>query len=92
MLPASPCPSVRTPVALAELDALRAELRCILQHPAITPARRAGAEYFIGRCQQAPQLQQWLTLVVAECARWEEQTLAAESASGRNSKTSPIAR
>lgn len=64
---------------------MRAELRCILQHPAIAPARRECAEQFISRCQEATRLQQWLALAVTECGSWEEQTLAAEAAQG-NSK------
>lgn len=62
------------------LDALRAELRCIMQHPAIAPARRECAEQFISRCQEAKQLQQWLALLVAECGRWEELALSTEAA------------
>ena len=61
-----------------ELDALRAELRCILQHPAFVPARRAAAGAFISQCADAARLEKWLALAVAECADWEEQTLAAE--------------
>ncbi|GAA4389081.1 hypothetical protein [Hymenobacter koreensis] len=66
----------------AELEALRAELRCILRHPAITPARRHSAEQYLSRCTAAEQLRQWLALAVAECASWEEQTLATEAAQG----------
>ncbi|GAB2961683.1 hypothetical protein GCM10027048_32380 [Hymenobacter coalescens] len=62
----------------ARLEALRAELRCILQHPAIVPARRQAAEAFIGRCTDAARLERWLTLAVAECGCWEVQTLASE--------------
>ncbi|MBF9144487.1 hypothetical protein [Hymenobacter properus] len=63
----------------ARLEALRAELRCILQHPAIALARRQAAETFMGRCTDAAQLERWLALAVGECGRWEEQVLAAES-------------
>ena len=69
MLSPTRYPAVCMPVPHTELDELRAELRCILEHPAIAPARRACAEEFIGRCQQAPQLQQWLVLAVADCMR-----------------------
>lgn len=62
----------------ARLEALRAELRCILQHPAIAPARRQAAEAFMGRCTDEAQLERWLALAVGECGRWEEQTLASE--------------
>lgn len=62
-----------------EVEALRAELRCILHHPAITPDRRQFAEQYISRCMAAGQLRQWLELAVAECASWEEQTLAMEA-------------
>jgi hypothetical protein len=65
-----------------ELDALRAELRCILQHPAIAPERRQAAEPLISRCTDMLRLGQWLVLAVAECGRWEEQMLAAEGAPG----------
>ncbi|RYU84775.1 hypothetical protein [Hymenobacter persicinus] len=63
-----------------EVEALRAELRCILQHPAITLARQQSAEDYISRCTAAEQLRQWLALAVAECGRWEEQALATEAA------------
>ncbi|GAA4367851.1 hypothetical protein GCM10023185_40090 [Hymenobacter saemangeumensis] len=62
----------------SELDALRAELRCILQHPAIAPWRRQAAEPFIGQCSEPARLRHWLALAVAECGRWEERTLAEE--------------
>ena len=88
MPPPSCCPSVRMPATRTELDALRAELRCILQHPAIMPVRRECAEQFISGCQQATQLQQWLALAVAECGSWEEHALAAEASSQRNGKMS----
>lgn len=68
--------------AAPEMEALRAELRCILQHPAITPARRQSAEQYISGCTAAGPLRQWLALAVAECASWEEQTLATEAAQG----------
>lgn len=64
----------------SELEALRAELRCVLQHPAIAPARRQAAEPHLGQCTAVGQLRQWLALAVAECASWEEQTLATEAA------------
>ncbi|RPD43895.1 hypothetical protein DNI29_22545 [Hymenobacter sediminis] len=60
------------------LAALRAELRCILQHPAISPERRQAAEPFITRCTEPARLEAWLALAVAECGRWEEQTLTSE--------------
>ncbi|MBC6992129.1 hypothetical protein [Hymenobacter sp. BT491] len=75
-------PAVSQLPGAPEVEALRAELRCILQHPAITPARRQSAEQYISRCTAAGQLRQWLALVVAECASWEEQTLATEAAQG----------
>ncbi|GAB2796407.1 hypothetical protein HNQ93_004209 [Hymenobacter luteus] len=62
----------------AQLVALRAELRCILQHPAIEPGRRQAAEAFMDRCTDAARLERWLALAVVECGRWEEQTLASE--------------
>jgi len=62
----------------SELDALRAELRCILQHPAISSERRAAARSHLARCLEAARLRQWLALAVAECGRWEDQALAAE--------------
>jgi hypothetical protein len=65
-----------------EVEALRAELRCILQHPAITPDRQQSAEQYISGCTAAGELRQWLGLAVAECASWEEQTLAREAAQG----------
>jgi hypothetical protein len=65
-----------------EVEALRAELRCILQHPAITPARRQAAELYIGRCTDGTRLRHWLALAVAECGRWEDQTLVREGANG----------
>jgi hypothetical protein len=64
------------------LEALRAELRCILRHPAISPARRQAAEGLISRCSEADRQKQWLGLVVVECGQWEERTLAAEKAGG----------
>jgi hypothetical protein len=61
-----------------KMEALRAELRCILQHPAIAPVRRQAAEAFICQCTDAARLEQWLALVVTECGQWEEQVLAME--------------
>ncbi|MCB2380392.1 hypothetical protein LGH70_22560 [Hymenobacter sp. BT635] len=61
-----------------ELTALRAELRCILQHPAIVPARRQAAERLMCQCSDPGRLRHWLALAVAECGRWEELVLAAE--------------
>lgn len=74
-------PVVQADGSAAELAELRAELRCILQHPAIAPARRQAAEPFIDQCADATRLRHWLSLAVAECGRWEEQTLATERAS-----------
>ena len=67
------------PALHTESEALRVELRCLLQHPAITPARRLAAESFIGRCTEPHRLRHWLSLTVSECARWEEMTLAEEA-------------
>jgi hypothetical protein len=61
------------------LVAFRAELRCILEHPAISPERRQAAELFITQCTESTRLESWLALAVAECGRWEEQTLASET-------------
>ena len=71
-------PVARVAASGGELAALRAELRCILQHPAIVPARRQTAELFMGRCTDAARLRHWLALAVAECGHWEERALAAE--------------
>ncbi|MDU0372293.1 hypothetical protein ACFST9_13960 [Hymenobacter monticola] len=68
---------------VTELEALRAELRCILQHPAIAPARQQVAAEQICQCTEAARLRHWLALAVDECGRWEEQTLAAESCGGQ---------
>ena len=81
-MPVEPClPTHRTTVSGRELEALRAELRCILQHPAITPERRLGAQAHIHGCTDSTRLGRWLALAVKECADWEEQTLAADGAS-----------
>ncbi|MBC6609045.1 hypothetical protein H8B13_19660 [Hymenobacter sp. BT188] len=80
MLLQSRWPAVPAPPNRTELDALRAELRCILQHPAIAPARRQAAEAFISRCTETARLGQWLALAVTECVRWEEHMLAHETA------------
>lgn len=69
-----------------QLEALRTELRCILQHPAIAPARRQAAEAFMRRCTDAARLERWLALAVTECGRWEEQTLASEDGPERKKK------
>jgi hypothetical protein len=80
-MPVKPCqPSAPLGKLCCELEALRAELRCILQHPAITPERQQAAEPHIRRCTEAARLGQWLALAVAECGHWEEQTLAARGA------------
>jgi hypothetical protein len=70
--------ATRAPGVNDELAALRAELRCILQHPAITADRRQAAELFIERCTDGARLRHWLALAVAECGRWEDQALATE--------------
>ncbi|MBC6700201.1 hypothetical protein [Hymenobacter sp. BT190] len=49
-------PGNRAAGAGAELVALRAELRCILQHPAIPPARRQAAEPLICQCTEPARL------------------------------------
>lgn len=84
-LPVSPAPK-----PTCELDALRAELRCILEHPAISPARRQTAEPFISRCTDAARLRQWLALVVQECGMWEENTLALETPPPGRAAASPF--
>jgi len=63
-----------------ELAALRGELRCILQHPAITPARRQAAELLMCQCIDVGRLGHWLGLAVTECGHWEERMLAADEA------------
>lgn len=79
MLNPSHCRSSAALPACLEVEALRAELRCILQHPAIAPARQQVAAAQICQCTEAARLRHWLALAVDECGRWEEQTLAAES-------------
>ncbi|MCB2411067.1 hypothetical protein [Hymenobacter lucidus] len=66
----------------SELDALRAELRCILQHPAFTAERRQQAQRLMSCCTSPALLRQWLALAVAEGARWEEAALAQEANAG----------
>ena len=58
--------------------ALREEIRCLLIHPAITPARRQQAEPFLSQCLEVAKLRRWQELIVQECANWEEEMLAAE--------------
>lgn len=74
-------PAARQAGAGAELAALRTELSCILQHPAIAPARQQMAEPFIDQCTDAAQLRHWLALAVQECGRWEDEALVAEASS-----------
>ena len=58
------------PALPADAEALRAELRCLLQHPAIAPARRLAAEPFICGCTDSARLREWVALTVTECGRW----------------------
>lgn len=83
----TPTTRVPSPTLPTEVEALRAELRCLLHHPAITPARRLAAEPFIRGCSDPTRLREWVALAVTECGRWEEQMLAGETtlAGGHNS-------
>jgi len=60
--------------------AIRAELRCLLVHPAITPERRSNADPFLKQCQAVAQLLRWQQLLLQQCAAWEDAALAAEQA------------
>ena len=77
-----PTTALSVPSPKPQLLAARAELRCILDHPAFSPERRALAERYLRACCEVALLQQWLSLAVTECAAWEEAAWAQEPLSG----------